>query len=452
MATTLDDDEDLREDIDLDRLMVADEPSQARSPINLRPVVIGLVVLLLGGGLGTAAYFASTLDMGDVIGVLDVADPNYKGPRLAMEMPGRGGGPAVADGPASKGAPASPEPAAGGALLSPPGMPVPAVPGPSAAAEVPVPEPEQANVAAKPAEPAPIVVAPEPTGPRFPAAPLVRDPGPAPTFEALPARAEAATPLAPAPDKMLFRQTPDGPLPIIALDGRQPWQVYAHPFQPREGWATLAVVVSGLGMQSEATEAAIQRLPPQVTLAFNPYATGLEKQIKAARDAGHEVLVALPTEPSGYPDRDPGPWGLLTSLDPEENISRLEKVLVRLPGHVGVLAEEGPFTRSEAHLRPVLGALKDRGLMYVGGGGGEDGPPHAAVTEIADREPFREAIDARLAFVADSAKKNGRALVVSSASPVALDRLVAFLARLPGQAIRLAPATAVAIAPPAGKS
>ncbi len=443
MATTLDDDEDLQEDIDLDRLMVADEPSQARPPINLRPVVIGLVVLLLGGGLGTAAYFASTLDMGDVIGVLDVADPNYKGPRLAMEMPGRGGERA-----ATKAAPPAPEPAGDGGLLSPPPSSGPAAPAASAPAAEPVP----ADVAAKPAEPAPIVVAPEPSGPRFPAVPLVRDPGPPPSFEALPARAEAAAALAPAPDKMLFRQTPDGPLPIVALDGRQPWQVYAHPFQPREGWANLAVVVSGLGMQSEATEAAIQRLPPQVTLAFNPYAAGLEKQVKAARDAGHEVLVALPTEPSGYPDRDPGPWGLLTSQDPEENISRLEKVLVRLPGHVGVLAEEGPFTRSDAHLRPVLGALKDRGLMYVGGGAGDDGPPHAAVTEVADREPFREAIDARLAFAADSAKKNGRALVVSSASPVALDRLVSFLARLPGQAIRLAPATAVATAPPAGKS
>lgn len=440
MSITLDDDEELHEDIDLDRLMVAEPPPQSRPPINLRPVVIGLVVLVLGGGLGTAAYFASTLDMGDVIGALDVADPNYKGPRLAMEMPGRGGGPATTGAPAASPPPSSEQPPpAAGPLLAPPAPP-------AATAE-----------AGKPAEapPAPAVAmaAPEPAGPRFPAAPLVRDPTPPPSFDTLPARAEAATPLAPAPESMLFRETPDGPLPIVALDGRQPWRVYAHPFQPREGWANLAVVVTGLGMQSEATEAAIQKLPPQVTLAFSPYAVGLDKLVKAARAAGHEVLIALPTEPSGYPDRDPGPWGLLTSLDPEENISRLEKVLVRLPGHVGVVAEEGPFTRSEAHLKPVLGALKDRGLLYVGTGSvGDDAPPHAGVTEIADREPFREAIDARLAFAADTAKKSGSALVVTSASPVALDRLAAFLARLPGQAIRLAPATAVAVAPPSGKS
>ena len=36
----------------------------------------------------------------------------------------------------------------------------------------------------------------------------------------------------------------------------------------------------------------------------------------SARAAGHEVLLQAPMEPFDYPDNDPGPQTLLTSLSP----------------------------------------------------------------------------------------------------------------------------------------
>jgi len=208
-------------------------------------------------------------------------------------------------------------------------------------------------------------------------------------------------------------------------------------------------VVVGLGLDKDATEAAITKLPADVTLAFSPYAGTLDKWVKKARDSGHEVLVMLPAEPEGFPVRDPGPLGLLSANPPEENIARLEKVLARAPGAVGVLAPDGNFVRSPK-LVPVLNALKERGLVYLGTGGAQVDVPAAPVTAQLDIDLFRDAIEARLGSAAAAAKGAGSGLVVVSPRPVAFDRLVGWLDKLPDQGLVLAPATAIVKQP--GKS
>lgn len=409
-------DEDGMDDIDIDRLVVGDSPLPAGRSVNLRPVLIGLLVLLLGGGLGTTAYFLSSLDLGEIIGILDVAE---HGPVLSMGMPDRGATP-----PAAQETPAPPS--------APPLRP--------AAAET-APAPVAAPAVA------PVIIAPpaeaKPAGLSVPQAPAPRDAKQAPGFAALPEPA-AGTPLADAPDPLLIRAGAAGQLPVTALDGRMSWKEYGNPLAAPAGKPMVAVVVTGLGLDREATEATIARLPSEITLAFSPYAAGLDRTIKGARKAGHEVMVSLPTEPSGFPDRDPGPWGLLTSLESEENVARLERVLARMAGYVGVIVEDGPFVRSLAHLSPVLAALKDRGLMYVGHGAeGDDIPVHFAITETADQDAFREAIDARLSRAATSARESGRALVVLSPRPVSMERLAAWLGKLKDQGVVLVPASAL---------
>ena len=64
-----------------------------------------------------------------------------------------------------------------------------------------------------------------------------------------------------------------------------------------------------------ATADALGKLPGPVTLAFAPYGSDLEQLVARARGEGHEVLLQVPMEPFDYPDNDPGPQTLLTSLD-----------------------------------------------------------------------------------------------------------------------------------------
>ena len=81
----------------------------------------------------------------------------------------------------------------------------------------------------------------------------------------------------------LIEQSDQGPLPRVGEDGRQPWQVYARPFDQNDARPRIAVIVTGLGLSAAATEAAIKLLPGAVTLAFDPYAPGLEAWIVMAR-------------------------------------------------------------------------------------------------------------------------------------------------------------------------
>src|SRR6185312_4528635 len=113
--------------------------------------------------------------------------------------------------------------------------------------------------------------------------------------------------LPPAPDSGLIEKGGAGFLPIIGRDGRQPWQVYARPFDLADKRPRIAIVISNLAGSATETDAAIHSLPPAVTLSFMPYRKRLGEWISLARAAGHEVLLDLPMEPPDALNHDPGP-------------------------------------------------------------------------------------------------------------------------------------------------
>ena len=172
--------------------------------------------------------------------------------------------------------------------------------------------------------------------------------------------------LHPHPDPKLVERTDIGLLPIVGADGRKPWRVYSRPFNVLEKRPKVAIVVTGLGVSFNATESVVGILPGEVTLAFAPFAGKLKEWIDAARGAGHEVLINLPMEPRGYPRDDPGPFGLLTALDTEQNRRRLDWVLSRMSGYVGVTNYMGDrFTANQTAMRPVMREMQRRGLMFL---------------------------------------------------------------------------------------
>ena len=60
-------------------------------------------------------------------------------------------------------------------------------------------------------------------------------------------------------------------------------------------------------------------------------------------------------EPFDYPDNDPGPQTLLTSLSAEQNLDRLHWLMSRFQGYVGIANFMGArFTATEQALAPVL--------------------------------------------------------------------------------------------------
>lgn len=261
--------------------------------------------------------------------------------------------------------------------------------------------------------------------------------------------------LSPAPDPGLTEKSGLGLLPIIGDDGRKPWLVYARGFDDRDRRPRIALVIVGLGLSEASTQAAIQRLPGAVTLAFAPYAKTLDRWIPLARAAGHEVLLTLPMEPDNYPADDPGPHALLTSLAPAENLKRLRWVLSRASGYIGVINDMGSrFTTSSRHLDPVLAELKRRGLMFVDSGASlrsvaarmatRIGLARAINNRFIDVKASREAIDKRLSEIERIARTNGHALGVGTPYPVTFERVGRWLRQFEKKGLILVPVSAIA--------
>jgi uncharacterized protein len=230
---------------------------------------------------------------------------------------------------------------------------------------------------------------------------------------------------------------------------RKPWRLYAQPFDLNDERPRIALVVAGV---DDDMEAEIQNLPAAVTLALDPYARRLPEWIEMARAKGHEVLLTL-SMPESARSRDTGPMAILSSLDPKENLERLDWALGRAQGFIGVLDIVG--NRPAEEFRPILTTLERRGLMLVGGEA-----PAVPLTNLAlatgdvvlSPDVPREDSEKMLAALEDKAKHGGHALGIGLVTPPILRRISAWLAALEKKSFVLVPASAFAAAKQTGTS
>lgn len=260
-------------------------------------------------------------------------------------------------------------------------------------------------------------------------------------------RRAPSDPLPAAPLAGVVQPGPLGPLPVIAPDGRTPFAAYARPFKSN-GKPKVALIVGGLGLNAAATRNAIERLPPEVTLSFVPYAEGLQGWIDLARANGHEVLLEIPMEPVDYPDNDPGPYTLLSSSNGQEINRRLEWLLSRAAGYIGVTNYLGErFVTSETGMGAFTGALKSRGLAFFDDGSARNRGgawARASAATVVDAQTTPEAIVAQFNALEAAAKANGSALGTGFAYPVTVDIALRWASGVSARGLQLAPASAVA--------
>lgn len=221
----------------------------------------------------------------------------------------------------------------------------------------------------------------------------------------------------------------------------------------------VAVVVTGLGLAQQITRRAIDELPASVALSFSPYAKDLGAWLRLAQEKGHEVLIDLPMEPLTFPKDDPGPKGLMTLLDAEQNLERLNWVLGRGQGYIGVAASMGSrFIASEKDLEPVLKVLKARGLLFLDNGSSEESVsgslakdlklPHLTNDRALDDNPNRALIQTGLREVEEMAKAEGTSIALGQPYPATLESIIAWAADLESRGLDLATISSVAGLPP----
>ncbi|MBE1237311.1 divergent polysaccharide deacetylase family protein [Phaeovibrio sulfidiphilus] len=281
-------------------------------------------------------------------------------------------------------------------------------------------------------------------------------PGRMPRYADLPAPLRPQS-LPPAPVADLVEQTDQGALPVIGPGGKTPWQTYARPFENPKDLPRVAIILTGLGINAEATKAAIYRTPSEITLAFSPYGSSTEDWMKRARAAGHETLIELSVDAaSANGERvDPGPLALRAAAPAEQNVARLRSQMVVGAGYAGVLpAYAGAFTDSPAALRPVLAELKERGLLYIQRGSVEAVNANSDVTpalnqvmSVLDDPSYQKAIAARLRALEEEALINGYAIGVLRATPLTLACLFDWYDRLNARGVLLAPVSSTVSGP-----
>jgi len=276
----------------------------------------------------------------------------------------------------------------------------------------------------------------------------------------IPAPATGAVPPSVAPlDQKFVEMTPHGPIPKIAADGTRPADAFAKAAAPLPGKPDaprIALIVGGLGVSANETASAISKLPAQVTLGFVPYGSDVASLAARARAAGHEILLQVPMEPFQYPDNDPGPQTLLTSLTPEQNIDRLHWVMSRFQGYVGLANTMGArFTASETSFAPILREIAKRGLIFVDDGSnprsvagriaGANNLPFARADVIIDSVPTPEDIDRALGRLEMAARERNVAVGIASALPVSIDQIAKWTKAAASRGLLLVPITAVAM-------
>lgn len=272
--------------------------------------------------------------------------------------------------------------------------------------------------------------------------------------EAAPSGSAPTRPLPRAPLAGLSEPGPNGPLPMVAGDGRTPAQAYARPFNPQPDRPMIAVVIGGLGFSANATRQAIERLPAEVTLSFVPYAPDLQSWIDRARAHGHEVLLELPMEPFDPEADDTGPQTLLASASQQQNLQRLEQLLSMGAGYFGVTNYQGArFAASAPASQPVVQALRRRGLAFVSAGIGQRtalsieaqraGLAVTAADRIIDARREAEAIDEQLLNLEALALQNRSAIGAGFAYPVTMEQVNRWARDVESRGYQLAPASAV---------
>jgi polysaccharide deacetylase 2 family uncharacterized protein YibQ len=265
--------------------------------------------------------------------------------------------------------------------------------------------------------------------------------------------ADAAPGMMASIDQRLLEKSHYGMIPVVS-DGLKPFTVYAAEADRAKAarMPVVSIVVGGLGVGAAKTTDAIMKLPPAVTLAFTPYGSDPGKLAERARAQRHEILLQVPMEPFDYPDNDPGPQTLLTTLAPEQNLDRLYWHLSRFQGYAGIANFMGArFVVADAAMQPIVREAAKRGLGFLDDGSSPRSVaaslaagqtmPFARADISIDAVPTAVEIDRALAKLENLAKERGTAIGIASALPISIERIGVWIKTLESHGVMLVPLT-----------
>jgi polysaccharide deacetylase 2 family uncharacterized protein YibQ len=127
----------------------------------------------------------------------------------------------------------------------------------------------------------------------------------------------------------------------------------------------VAIIIDDVGYDRGLAEK-FMSLDAALTLSILPHSPHQQAIARIAHAQGSEIMLHLPMEPLEYPEINPGPGALLSSMSPDELLKALDENLQAVPYVKGVNNHMGSkLTTHSEQIYQVFSVLKRRGLFFV---------------------------------------------------------------------------------------
>lgn len=224
------------------------------------------------------------------------------------------------------------------------------------------------------------------------------------------------------------------------------------PPAPAKKLPLVAIIIDDLGYDKKIAKKFAQ-LDIALIFSILPHSPFQQQIAQLAQSRGLEIMMHMPMEPVEYPEVDPGPGTLLTSMSPDELIGQLSQNLDTLPGVKGVNNHMGSrLTMESIQMYQIFTVLKQRKLFFIDSRTTADslGEPSARLFQVpfAQRDVFidhylkPDFIRHQVRELIRIGKKNGEAVGIMHPHSTTLHILQEMLPELQSQ-VRLVPASDV---------
>lgn len=217
----------------------------------------------------------------------------------------------------------------------------------------------------------------------------------------------------------------------------------------------VVIIIDDMGLTLRSKQVEVMQGP--LTLAYLPYAKGLDERTARAKSNGHELMVHMPMEAMNG-KLDGGPRVLKGSLDHNAFMDTVEWGLSQFDGYVGVNNHMGSrLTQDKDAMRRVMGSLKERGVFFIDSKtigssvavdmARESGIAYAERDVFLDHEISMDFVRGALKKLEKVAYRKGYAIAIGHPHKETIAALKEWLPTLEGKGLTLVPASAVVTRP-----
>ena len=214
----------------------------------------------------------------------------------------------------------------------------------------------------------------------------------------------------------------------------------------------VAIIIDDLGYDRNIARK-FSELNGDITFSILPHSPYQESIALLAHKNGSGTMLHLPMEPLEYPNINPGPGTLLTTMTPDQLIRQLEKNLASVPHIQGVNNHMGSkMTAESSQIYQIFSVLKKRNLFFIDSRTSDKSlcKPSARLFQIpfAQRDVFLDHsqdpdfIRKQINELIRIARRNGQAVGIGHPHPITFEILREMMPELQKK-VKLVPASEI---------